>query len=193
MPGDGADQVDGVHNDAGGAVVHDSVAVHVPSFAVGRRRGQALDNGNGQRLKPLLPARGKSSGTGILLLQAGRQSAGRVIAAKKDAIFGAEVAAIAVLIRVVAVTVVLIVMAAAFVPAVVVVIVIETGKGVRYGGKREGAYEKQPSMHGVRAANRGMRRQMRARMQGWAAEDNRKISPHEEIVGGRAVFSPGES
>ena len=192
VPGERPDQIHSIHDDASSAVVHDSVAVHVTAFAVGRRRGQALDNSNGQRLNPLLPARGKSSGTGVLLLQAGRQSADRVIATEKEPIFGAEIAAIAVLIRVVAV---LIVVAAAFVLAVVVmivVIVIETGKGVRYGGKREGAYEKQPPIHGVNA-DRGMWWQMRTSMHGWTAWDNRKDSPHRQLVGENPLFSPGES
>jgi hypothetical protein len=192
VPGDGTDQVNGIHNDPRSAVVHDCVAVHVPSFAVGRRRGQALDDGNGQRLKAILPARGKSSGSGVLLSEAGRQSPDRIIMAEKGAVFGAEISAIAPLIAVVVVVVVLILVAVAFLPAVVVMIVIEAGKSVRYGGKREGSNEKKSSIHRVRPADGGVRGQRRARMQSWADEDNRKDSPHKTVVGADGLFSLGE-
>jgi hypothetical protein len=193
VPDDGTDQVDGIHHDPRSAVVHDCVAVHVPSFTVGRRRRQALDDGNGQRLKAILPARGKSSGSGVLLSEAGRQSPDGIIVAEKGAVFGAEISAIAPLIAVVVVVVVLILVAVAFLPAVIVMIAIEAGKSVRYGGKREDTNEKESSIHRIRPADGGMRgQQTRARMQGWAAEDNRKDSPHKTVVGADGLFSLGE-
>ena len=193
MSGDRPNEVDGIHNDARGAVVYDCVAVHVTSFTVGGRRGQAFDDSDGQGPYARLPAGRDGPGSGIFLLQTGRQSADRVIMAEKSSIFGAEIAPVAFVVAAVVIMVMPVIVIAALMLAVVVVIAIETGKGVRYGSERQGTHEKQSSIHGVRPADGRMRGQRSARMHGCASQRDRKDSPHKELVGGTPFFSPGES
>jgi hypothetical protein len=149
VSGDSADQVDAIQNDAGCPVVHDRVTVHIAAFAVGRRRGQAFDDRNREWLHSLLPAGRERSSSGVLLSEAGRQGLDGVIAAKKDVVFGAEVAAVCIF-EMPALIVVLFVMGAmAFMFTVIFVIVVKTREGMRHGGKGRKASEKQSSVHEI--------------------------------------------
>jgi hypothetical protein len=62
----GVDEIDHVDDDAGAAVIHDRVSIHIAAVAIGGRRRQSLDHHRREWAKTLFPSSRKLTGPVIL-------------------------------------------------------------------------------------------------------------------------------
>ena len=93
MPGNGADEIDGIENYPRLAVVHDRDAVNIAVVILRRQRGQHTDQFRGKWPQLLLPPWGQGARSVILLAQARREVAWAVIITLNGAVvLGAEIA-----------------------------------------------------------------------------------------------------
>jgi hypothetical protein len=115
VTGDGADQIDGIEDDASPSIVDDGDAIDKTSLAVRRRRRKYANQFRGEWLHLLLPPRWQCTGSSVLLPQARRKVArAGVVALNNGIVLTPEVGGLlrlAILIRVTS--------ASAFAPALV--------------------------------------------------------------------------